>query len=268
MSFGRSVLPDRNIHLLYHAVQRIGILRQCYEFARTVTEDNRVVPGDVLMHVSERDVGIGAFQPEGLSFERDAQNGVVGLAGGCEVGIHFPARRVDDRIVRIDSALLEHGEQVVRERLAVAEFGAEHLCGGRRLLAPDTELDADVTGRFSHVVVQRLYFVARRGQVVRAAVYLLLERVGKLVAPFEQAALPDSVRSPVAHAALRFLVYEVVRGRKRGGQQIEQRRPRRFGFQGRDVGQRPSVDVAAVCGALFRFPDVEALVTELGACRH
>lgn len=63
VSLGRPILRDRDFDLLYHPVQRVGILRQRDQFARAVAEDDCVVPGDFPVYVAERHLGVRTFEP-------------------------------------------------------------------------------------------------------------------------------------------------------------------------------------------------------------
>ena len=152
---------------------------------------------------------------------------------------------------------------VVRESFAVAEFSLENLFGRCRLLAADAELDADVTGRFSQVIVQGADFLAVGCQAVRAAVYFGPKRFREPGASFPQSALPCTVRCPVAHAAPCLFIFELLGYGEYQRHEIQDRGRRGFRFYGRDSLQHPAIDVAAVGRLLRGGADVEAFVAEL-----
>ena len=175
---------------------------------------------------------------------------------------------VDDRIVRFDAAFGEHGAQVVRQRFAVAELRAEDLGGRHRLKASDAQLDAHVAGRGSQVVVERADLLAGCRQRVRKGMHLPAEGVGQGVAPFEQLPLPGAERPPVAHAALRLPVAEVIRHGEDHRQQVDQPGHHLLGLHGGQLLQPPAVDVAPLLRAFFGLADAAAFVADGGAGRH
>ena len=231
-------------------------------------EGDGVLAGNRIVYIPERNLGIGALQPEGVALERDAQNDVVGLGGRGEVAEHARPLGVNHRVVGGDAALRKHGLQVVAQRLAVAELRAEDLLGRHGLQPSDAELDAYVAGRFTQIVVERPDLFARCAERVGASVHLGPQLLGQQVAPFEQAALPAAVALPVLHAALRLLVFEPVRHGVDDGHEVDERRRGGFAADGRPPLQPPAVGLGLLRRVVLGLARTQALPPEGGVARE
>ena len=109
--------------------------------------------GDVIVHISERQPGVGALHPQGVGRQWHFKYHVVHLLEIGEVRQQFVLLRTDGHAMALDACLGEKGHHVVAQSLAVAEALPPHLQGSHGLVAADAELDAYIPCALSEKLV-------------------------------------------------------------------------------------------------------------------
>ena len=103
--------------------------------------------------------------------------------------------------MRRNAHFAKQGAEVVGQCLAVAHPLLHHVIDGHRLIAADTQLDADISRIFAHELTQHAHLASVGSAGVGQGMHLLSDGFGQDVTPLLEVIDPFAEGFPVGHVA-------------------------------------------------------------------
>ena len=190
----------------------VTILRKTNHLASFGRDDERLMAGDVLMHIAQRITRIGTLQPQRVLPHRHSGDDVVHLVHTRKVLIQIGIHRTDGCIKGWNTSFTQECHHIIGQSLAIAKAPARHLASQGRLVAANAQLDADIPGVVVEILIETGDLLPRGRTSIRQFMHLCLDLSWQIHPVLDQTILPLAKILPGVHPTTRAEVLETIGG--------------------------------------------------------